>query len=171
MYKITKENLLYSLRNTTCEEEIENELYTAYKELINAYPLEQKEIDLLTAVIENGIGYEIKKCTIEDIPFEATVMLAKLFKERSKYNFEIRRVRNNCVNKAYKFACDYFKRVSGLKISIKSNWFSTTEELEDYEDRFMHIIMNEAVNPKMINKVVDYYFYYTIKKIFLEYAK
>jgi hypothetical protein len=171
MYKITKENLLYSLSNTTCEEEIKNELYTAYKELISAYPLEPKEINLITAVIENSIGDEIKHCQVGDIPFEATVMLAKLFKERSKYHFETKRARNNCINKAYNFAYDYFKRVSGLKISIKSNWFSTTEELEDYEDRFMSIIMSEAVNPKVINKVVDYYFYYTIKKIFLEYAK
>ena len=70
MYKITKENLLYALRNTTFEEEIENELYTAYKALIGADPFDQKEINLITAVIENGIGYEIKRCTIEDIPFE-----------------------------------------------------------------------------------------------------
>lgn len=170
MYKITKENLLYALRNTAYEGDIENELYTAYKELISAYPLEPKEINLISAVIENGIGYEIKKCTIEAIPFEATVMLAKLFKERGKYHFETKRARANCINKAYKFAYDYFKRVSGLKISIKSNWFCEAEEIENYEDRFMSIILSEAVNPKVINKVVDYYFYYTIKKIFLEYV-
>lgn len=171
MYKITKENLLYALRNTTFEEEIENELYNAYKALIGAYPFDQKEINLITAVIENGVGYEIKRCAVEDIPFEATVMLGKLFKERSKYHFETKRAKNNCVNKAYNFAFDYFKRVSGIKISVKSNCFCEAEEIEEYEDRFMSIILNEAVNPKVINKVVDYYFYYTIKKIFLEYVK
>lgn len=171
MYKITKENLLYALRATTYEEDIENELYTAYKELINAYPLEQKEIDLITAVIENGAGYKIENCRTNDVPFEATVMLAKLFKERSRYHFETKRARANCVNKAYNFAYDYFKRVSGLKISVKSNYFCEAKEIEDYEDRFMYIIMSEAVNPKVINKVVDYYFYHTIRKIFFEYVK
>lgn len=171
MYKITKENLLYALRSTTYEEDIENELYTAYKELISAYPFDQKEIDLITAVIENGTGREIKYCSTNDVPFEATVMLGKLFKERSKYHFETKRAKNNCVNKAYNFAYDYFKRVSGLKISVKLNCFCEAEEIKDYEDRFMYLIMSEAVNPKVINKVVDYYFYHSIKKIFLEYVK
>ena len=172
MYKITKEQLLYALKATTIEKEIEDELYTAYKELIIAHPLESKEIDLITAVIENSTySTKIARYEVEDIPFEATIMLAKLFKEKSKYRFEIRRARANCVNRVYVLARDYFKNMSGVNISIKSNrWAYEAEEIENYEERFINIIMSEAVNPKVINKIVDYYFYYTIKKIFLEYV-
>lgn len=170
MYKITKENLIYRLGCEGADKEIEEMLYKAYKEALPNVVVEYDDIKLISDVIGNRTGKPSRNWEVSDIPFEATIMIDRLFKFCFGHNYKIRMTKSNCTNIIYTCATNLATKVDGLEIAIKS-FYLTENEKEEYTEKFYQILMNEMVDMKVIRKVLNHFYYYTIKELFLEILK
>lgn len=170
MYKITKENLIYRLGCEGKDKEIKEMLYKAYKEELSNVVIEYDDIKLISDVIGNRTGKPSQRWEVSDIPFEATIMIDRLFKFCFNYNYKIRMAKSDCTNIIYTCATNLTTKVDGLEITINS-FYLTENEKEEYTERFYQILMNEMVDIKVIRKVLNHFYYHVIKELFLEILK
>lgn len=170
MYKITKENLIYRLSCEGADKEIKEMLYKAYKEELPNVVIEYDDIKLVSDVIGNRTGKPSQRWEVSDIPFEATIMIDRLFKFCFGHNYKTRMAKSDCTNIIYTCAVNHTTKINGLKLTVDA-FYLTENEKEEYTERFYRILMNEMVDTKVIKKVLNHFYYYTIKELFLEILK